>query len=264
MRPLVYLLILVLSVVQADAAITVANRGSQNSATASTSIAVSPTATIVVGHMGVVLYAVDNVGTSGSTKVCPSTFNDTVGNTWTQRIDAIYNPAGAGSGVEIAAYTATITTQILTTDNVTITFLVSTSGRTVRLLDVAGTTGPYYVTSAPISDLLTSGQTGTAVSMTTGSIPTGDVVICWTGSESSTGTTTGDSDTTNGSWAANLSVTAVSAPMRNDVQWKIVTGTGTQSYDITLGASADWESGWLRLSETNPNPPAQSSTNGFF
>lgn len=264
MNRLLYLLILLLSV-QAQAAITITSRGSANAAAGSTTLAVTPASTLAVNHIGLVIYAVDNSGTSGSTKVfTSSTFNDSVGNTWTRQVDAIYNPAGVNSGVEIACYTSTLATQLTTSDNVTVTFGVSTSGRTVRLLDIAGATGPYFITASPLSDLLTSGQTGTAVSMTTGSIPSGDAVVCWAGSEQATGSDTGDSDTTNGSWAAITSVSATTSPMRQSNQSKIVTGTGTQTWDITLGASADWNSAWIQFSETSPTPPSNSTSNGFL
>src|SRR4030095_8695479 len=124
-----------------------------------------------------------------------ATFTDSVGNTWTRQLDAVYDPGAANVGVEIAAYTSPITTNITTSDNVTVTVNPTTSGKTVGLWEVSGANGtPTFVTAAAISDGLTSGQTGTAVSMTTVSITSGDAVICWDGNRDTSVITASDGD----------------------------------------------------------------------
>ena len=206
------------------------------------------------------MYTTNNSGAGGATKIfTSSSFTDSVGNTWTRRLDALYDPGLAGAGVEIAAYTSPIVTQITTSDNITVTLSTSTGARSAIVWEVSGANGaPTYVASAAVSDGLTSGQTGTAVSVTSSSITNGDVIIGWNGSRDNT-SITADSDTVNGSWATAVQI---SQTPRFSTQYKITTGTGTQSWDITTGGSAAWECGWIQLREAAAG--AQSATQGFL
>jgi hypothetical protein len=260
MKYLVCFLVL-LSTLRLDAVLTVTARGGAQNQTSQTTLVVNPTTTLQAGTLGVMLYAFDNAGTAGSFKIFTNTtFNDSVGNTWTLQLDAIYDPGAVAAGVEIAAYTAPIVTSVTSADNITVTVFTATTGKTARLWEVSGSGGvPTFVAVAAISDLLTSGQTGTAVSITTSSIPSGDAIIAWSGAEGNLDPSAIDSDTTNGSWSGNQKQ-ALGTPMRIDSQSKVVTGAGTQTYDITYQASYDWECAWIQFTEAS----AASKTNGFF
>ena len=255
-------LLLLLSVFRLDAALTVTSRGGMFSNTSNTTLAGSPSGTMSVGNLGVLVCSYTNAGAGGNNDVfTQATFNDSVGNTWTRQLDTMYDPGAALAGAEVAVYTAPILTQITVTDTVTLTTSTSQAGKTARFIEVSGLNGvPTVVTSGSISDQLTSGQTGTAVSMTTGSIANNDAVICWAAFRNAT-LPTGDSDTTNGSWSAIVG-TSASAPMMCATQNKVVTATGTQTWDITLAASVAWQSAWIEIAEAVAG--SQSTTNGFF
>jgi hypothetical protein len=164
-------------------------------------------------------------------------------------MDAIYDPGASSAGIEIAAYTAPIVTQVTTSDNVTVTIATTVANRLAIIWEVSGAGGtPTYVASAPVSDLLTSGQTGTAVSVTSSSITSGDAIIAWNGGRDTTALSASDTDTTNGSWSTVVSLGAAAAN-RLATQNKVVTGTATQTWDLTLGASVAWECGWVQVRE---------------
>lgn len=247
---------------QLDAALTVTNRGTFTGGGSSTSIIYVPTSTIAAGTLGVLLIATPNSGSTGATKIFTSTsFTDSVGNTWTRRLDTLYDPGAVSAGVELAAYTGVITTQVTTSDNVTVTISPTTPNRAAIVYEVSGANGtPTYVTSTGVSDGLTSGQSGTAVSVTSSSITSGDAILAWLGTRTdTTALSASDTDTTNGSWSTVVSLALAG---RFASQTKVTTGTGTQTWDVTLGASAIWHCAWIQVSEASAS--SQSSTNGFL
>jgi len=213
------------------------------------------------GTLGMVVLTCPNAG--GTTKNL-SGFTDSQGNSWTMRVDTIYNPGTAGQGIEIAAFTAPLVTQLLTSDTMTVTFTTAVVAKAALINTIAGNNGaPLYIASGSVSDLLTSGQTGTAISMTTGSITSGDIVFCWNGAATGSGNTfTIDADTTNGTWGSgNNSISA--GTFRCDRQSKLTTGTGTQSWDVSFSSSTKWQCGWVQIREASAGTGTATS-NGFF
>jgi len=249
MRHLVYVLFLVLAL-QAEGALTLTDRGSTTASASSTSVTFTPASTVLTGTLGVLVVTSRNTGSGGSTKIfTASSFTDPLGNIWTRQLDAIYTPGTASQGAEVAAYTAPITTQITTSDTVTITVGTATTGRVVSCYEVSGANGsPTVVASAAISDGLTTGQGGNPLSMTTASITSADAVICWVGRQNGTTMTTGDTDTVNGSWSAVLDAGQSTVPMRLSRQYKVVTATGTQTWDVSPNTGA-WQSAWIQVRE---------------
>lgn len=240
--------LLILFVLPAHAAISTVARGTGTDATSGTTIAVLPSGTIAVGSMGVLVLAIDNAGSGGSTSASPASFTDAKSNTWTRRINPIYDPAGVSAGVETAYYTAPITSALLSSDSSTITFAggVSVASSAWAFWEAIPTTGfeLSYV----------SGATGTGAAsgtptVTTSSITSGDVVIGGGGAESAD-TWAGDADTTNGTWATHQHTAAGTGAtgMSVTTQSKVVTATATQTYNPTL-TSADQILGWIQLTE---------------
>ena len=247
---------------QARGALTVTDRGSATGSVSNTSIAFSPTSTIVSGTLGVYLISCKNTGLNGSTKIFPSSFNDSVSNTWTLQIDTIFDPGAAGAGIEIAIYTAPILTQVTSSNNLTLTVSTAATGRTMSCYEVSGLGGaPTYVASGSPSDLATTGQISTApTSGTTASLNSGDVVICVAGQSSNNPWSSGATDTTNGTWSSLLELGQSSSTHRQGRQYKIVTGAGTQTWNTTLASSATWHAAWLQAKEA----ASANTTNGFF
>jgi hypothetical protein len=257
------ILFLFSALLRLDGALTVTDRGSLALSSNSTTIAFTPTSTLTAGTTGVMLYSTRNPGALGSAKnFTQTTFNDSVGNTWTLRLNTIYDPGAASAGEEVAVYTAPIVTNVnTTTDNITVTMALSTSPRRASCYEVSGLNGtPTYVASGG-PDLAVSGQATTAVSMTTGTITTGDVVICVVSWHDNTAMSAFDSDTTNGTWSTGLEVGIGAVVGRQGRQYKIVTGTATQTWDVTLGVGVAWQPAWIQLREA---VLSQSATNGFF
>jgi hypothetical protein len=198
--------------------------------------------------MGVLVLAIDNAGSGGSTAASPATFTDAKNNTWTRRINPIYDPGAASAGVETAYYTAPITTALLSSDSSTITFAggVSVASSAWAFWEVAPAAGftVGYVTGAAG----TGAASGTPT-VTTSSIASSDIVIGGGGAESGD-TWTGDADTTNGSWSTHQHTAAGTGTtgMSVTTQIKTVTAAATQTYNPTL-TSADQILGWIQITE---------------
>jgi hypothetical protein len=207
-----------------------------------------------------ILYGFPNSGSGGATKIfTQASFTDSVGNTWTRQLDVIYDPGIAGAGVELACYTSPITTNITTSDNITVTVSPTTANRQWHLYEVSGANGtPTVVTVQGLSDGLTSGQSGTAISITTVSITSGDSVIAWGAGRDTSALSASDTDTTNGSWSTVVSTVSAN---RFASQTKVTTGTGTQTWDVTLAVSAAYNAAYAQVREA---VSATDTTKGFF
>lgn len=142
------------------------------------------------------------------------------------------------TGTPNIAYSYAICTTTTTTQTVTVNSTSSTAiGGVVYLLRGATTSGF-------VSDTATSGSS-TAPTITSSSVANGYIVLSWLGVNGPTGDTfTADADTTNGSWSANTTSGTTGGGATTNVsvrtQSKIVTATGTQTYNPTLGTSRAW------------------------
>jgi hypothetical protein len=228
-----------------------AARGSGGNNTGATTLVINPGSDFSNPSMGVLCVAVDNAGAGGNTAISPTSITDSDGNLWTRRVSAFQDPGAANAGVEISIYTAPITTAFQTTDNITITWGGGTSP-TAK----AWTLTEFTTSSIDNILVFKDGAGGTGAndgtpSITTTSVTNNDAVVGMGGAEAGPSTWTGDADTTNGSWVAQVTTafgTGTSA-MSITSQRKIVTGSGTQTYNPTLTA-ADRVVGWVAVSET--------------
>lgn len=230
----------------ADAAITGTDRGSGNNNTSSGSLSIVPTSNFTANSFGVLCIALDNSGAAGSNTISPSTASDTVGNVWTERQNGLFDNGSASAGVEIAIFTAPISS-LTTGGTITVTWTsTSPTAKAWTLIEFTPSAGKIiqYVTGA----IGTGATTGTPT-ITSGSITSGDVIIGMGGAESAD-TWTGDGDSSNGSWSThqhNAAGTGTTG-MSTTSQYKIVTGTATQTYNPTL-TSVDTILGWIQLTE---------------
>lgn len=207
--------------------------------TSAASITVVPMRNLAAGSMGVVCAASKNAGASGTTKIWPNTATDSVGNVWTQRLTAIYNPSGVNTGAELSIYTAPIVTPLTTADSVTFTFDagVSLLPKEECLMEFVPSGGNSF---AYLSNATGTAATSAAPTVTTASLNTGDVAIGLVVAEGGD-TYVADSDTSNGSWSQMAAVSGLvgdSTVVALGAQYKTVTGSGTQTYNPTL-TSAD-------------------------
>lgn len=248
----ILLFICLLFPININAAITSTDRGSGNNNTSSGTLTVTPTSNFTANSFGVLCIAVDNSGAAGSNTISPATASDSVGNTWTRRQNNLFDNGAASAGVEIAIYTANISS-LTTGASITVTWSsTSPTAKAWTLIEFTPSAGKIinYVTGA----IGTGSTTGTPT-ITSGSITSGDAIIGMGGAESSD-TWAGDADTTNGSWSTHQHNVAGSGATGMSItsQTKIVTGTATQTYNPTL-TSADVILGWIQLTEVSAFAP---------
>ncbi len=232
-------------------ALTVTDRGTGTHNTGATTLVPGGrTGTIATGSMGVLCMALDNAGSLGSVLIAPDSWTDAKNNVWTLRQNALYDNGAASAGIEMAFYTAPITVDLLTTDAGTMTWKtgVSPVAKVWTWYEVVpgASATPIYSTGGTIA-----GATAANAQVTTASVGVGDAVIAGYFSEN-TAVVTQDTDTTNGSWAAQQTATVgtTTAGVRIATQPKVqTTGASTQSYDVTV-ASQDRIAGYILIHES--------------
>lgn len=201
--------------------------------------------TFAINDMMIVCVACDNAGASGSAANVTS-ITDPQGNTYDERIDAVFDNGAASAGIENAIYTCRITTAKIASDDVTINFNVTTAAVAVTIWKIAhdGSVRATYVTGAN-----PAGATTGTPTVTTSSLTNGDTVFGHLAAESNVAVT-GDADTTNGSWSTQQTATAntgtAATSVRTATQYKTVTATATQTYNPTL-TSSDTQIAWVSI-----------------
>ena len=211
-----------------------ANIGVGFVAVAGTTLLINLTTPIAVDDMIIVRVAADNLSATTPTM----TVSDPSGNTYSQVAFAGIN-ATAAAGVVGGLFACTATSAVAAGQNITVTFSGSVAHK-------AGYAESFLkFSSTPRAGETPASGASSTPSVTSVSASTGDLVIGMAAVETRFVPSAYDSDTSNGSWSTgfvrqsatsgtdNLCVEAVG-------QWKIVTGAGTQTYNITAGASTDW------------------------
>lgn len=220
------------------------NRGVSSNGTGALTVVITPGANFTAGSFAVLALSYDNSGSGGSDPYVSIT--DSVGNVWTSRANVLNDPGAANAGSVLRIFTSTITT--LTTGNtITVTFGSSTTNKTWSLTEFTSNTPggtPAFLLSA------TAAGSNTTPTITSSSITSGDVIFGAMGNEGNA-TVTADSDTTNGTWSTQqtTSVGTGTGGMEVASQYKITTGTGAQTYNLTLSATGDWSIGWISITE---------------
>ncbi|MBK6942492.1 MAG: hypothetical protein IPH13_20140 [Planctomycetes bacterium] len=226
--------------------------GSTNTAGQST-LAFSPGSNCTAGAMLVLCVAYDNSGTNGADPY--SSITDSLGNTWTSRQNILIDPGAANAGLALRIFTTLQDAGTLTTGStVTVTFGSTTVCRSWTLTEFTSNAGrPLYITGG--------GETATTAShsLVTGSIATGQAVLCAVGREGADTESTTDSDTTNGNWSTAAVARRGSGATGSSIcsQYKIVTAQGAQTHDVTYASSRDACEAWVRIGESLvTTPPA--------
>jgi hypothetical protein len=213
---------------------------------------------LTAGSTGVLIGAWDNNGASGTTTILPSSISDSKSNTWTLRQDTIYAPVSAqNSGVEIGIYTSTLTSNLVSGDTIAMTYTASATCGTkqITMWEFASATSGYSSSGVGLGGTANGANTSTP-SVTTGSITSGNYVVGLIGFEDNLAldTVTEDSDSSNGTWS-KAAITGGGAGGSGGgltnigfiTQWKLVTGTATQTYNLTIALSRDADGGWVEL-----------------
>jgi hypothetical protein len=242
-------------------ALTGTDRGSGNNNVAGTSLVVTPVSNYAASSFAVLVGAYDNSGANGADPF--SSIVDSVGNTWTSRQAALFDPGAASAGVTLRMFTSDMTVSTLTTaNNITISFGAnSTTAKAWVLHEI--TSNVVGATISYVQGNVGAGVTSAAPTITTASITIGNAVI-GAGAAESANTWAGDADTTNGNWSTQQSNAAGTgaAGMSVTSQRKIVTASATQTYNPTL-TSADCILAWIELTEILPSLDPMGAM-GFF
>jgi len=232
-------------------AITATARGTGNAQTSSTTLTFSPSGDFASGSWAVLFYSVDNSNTNGDAHTS-ITVTDSNGNTWTRRVSALNDPNIANNGVEAGVFTTDMAAGTLTTGStITVTTSTAATAKAAVLWEVVpdASNTLSYVSGGAGPALLA----GILPTVTTGSITSGDIVLAGAHLEYGLSSITGDSDTTNGSWSTLQGIRSGNAGAGGVYaasQYKVTTGTGTQTYDIAaVSNGADNISTWISLAQ---------------
>lgn len=219
-------------------ALTVSQAGNNYRTSSGSSVVVS-SVTAAVGDVLVVVIGADNNGISGVSSI--SSVTDSASNSYTLQSSTTNSPsATAADGVTLAFYTTTLNAA-LNSGSVTVNLSPNTAEVGVLVWRVV----PAVNERIDVSEV-GAGATGTGTShtITSGSVGINSVVIGGVGIESSSGTITGDSDTTNGTWSSAYQQTQSNIKVSS--QYKAVTATATQTFNGT-NTSSDWAANYLVL-----------------
>lgn len=235
------------------------DRGTGSNNTSATTVAIVPGTSFTAGSFAVLSVAYDNSGNQGADPFV--SIADNAGNTWTSRINALNDPGAANAGLVLRVFTSTIGT-LTATNVVTITFNTATVAKAWTFNEFTSDNSnnrPSYLTAASV--------TGSSVSPTviSSTINAGDMIVGIVGAEATTQTSY-DDDTLNGSWSVaqwGQAGTGASGVQAN-TQYKLTTGTGSQTYNNTLNVSLDWCAAWLSITEVALVPGTSFDPFGTF
>lgn len=234
-------------------AITGTNRGSGGNTTSQTTWTITPGSDFDAYSTAVLCVAYDNAGAAGEDEIHGITVDpritDSNGNFWYSVLNTINSSGSAANdGVVIRMFICYQEVETLTTaDTISIFFNTSTAAKRWTLSQFATDNGTGIVYYIPRSGGTETGS-GTSTTITTASITSGDAVMCMVGSEINDGTITADSDTTNGSWSTLQSSNGTGMSIYS--QYKIVTATATQTYNLSGLTSGDYCEGYIILRES--------------
>jgi len=233
-------------------AITGTDRGTGTNNASGTSFTLSPASNFNagVGSWAVFVIAADNGATNGASNNI-NTVTDTLNNTWTKRQSPLFDNGAANAGVQGAFFTTPMNGGTLTTGTtITVTFgnnvAVAKAWALMEITPSAGAT-LEYVTGGVNTGSATANPTVTTTSITEGNI----VIAGLFNEQGTTQVVTEDADTTNGTWSTQqtIDVGTTTSGMCVASQRKVVTATGTQTYNPTLLTSSDVILSWIELRE---------------
>lgn len=166
---------------------------------------------------------------TGSSTPTVSTITDTAGTTYTSMGALIPAPATttSTSGTLTQAYYGIVPSGVASgTITTTVTFGASCNNR------ICQTVAFSNAKQSLVNARTTSVGTATSTTLASGIANTGDLVLCFVGSENNS-TPTGASDTTRGTWSSVIGGNSTGGASGSNQAWaaqyKIVTGQGTQT-----------------------------------
>lgn len=218
----------------------VANRGNGGITAYPATLPLTTAGTIAVGNTLILVVANDNAIDTG---IYP-TISDPRGNTWNQRVAVTNDPGIANAGMSLSIHTCYVQNPYTNGDVLGISY--STPPRAAwRIEEFSGLAdAPPAVTNTNIG----SGSSGNVTITPTAA---GQLVHGGYGAETNN-TLIGDADSTDGTWATAKTQVSNSGTASTSVsqiaQYKIVTGTALQTWNIT-NSGGDHAAGIMVLDE---------------
>lgn len=239
-------------------ALTGIDRGTGGNTTASTLLSIVPAQNFAAGSMAILMLAYDNAGTQGADPFLG--ISDTSSNSWTNRQTPTNDPGAASAGVSFRLITCTVGT-LGTGTTIAITFNTSVTAKAWTLTEVTAASGfaPSHVQGSSNTGSNTSAQ------ITTGTLTSGNLFVAGTGSEGSS-TMTGDSDTVNGTWSTQQTTVfgTTTSGVHVSSQYKLLTASGAQTYNVGLGTTEDWAVAWIEITEVATTPATSFDPMGMM
>lgn len=219
-------------------AITGTNRGAVIGTDSGSNVTFSPTSNYTSGSYAIICIVKDGPGAASVT--------DSHGNTWELLVDVNETVADDHN---LAVYMSDLSAGNLTTSSV-VTAVGTQNDVVCTFHEIITSVYPLSYVTGGTGASRTSGN----ISITTSSIPTDDLTVCAYGKEDSS-SFTADGDSTNGSWSTAMTATDTTVDgLLLSSQRKIVTGTGTQTYNPTgLGSTGSRLIAWTQFTELAPS-----------
>lgn len=177
----------------------VVERGSAISATSSTTVGGSPTANIVVGRYAFCLCVTDNTSTPNGASTDHTSVTDTDGHTWIKLYEYTHGRGVIAAGSTQSLWMTKVTTQIDTSDTITLTMGTARVAKVICFAECQITTGSTLQLAAiGVSSHQLFGQAATTVSaVVSGLISKPYLLIGCLGAEGGNPSWTEDADYTN-------------------------------------------------------------------
>jgi len=225
----------------------VAHRGSANAKASATTISVSPTAALAVDSIIIVRGCTDNGSGDVGGESNRHSVSDSKGNTWT-KIREHNSGGGAASGVIGSLFISKITTQIETTDTVTLTIDIAVSARAVGLEEFSVAAGKTY------SVIGVNGANGSSTAPTVTLSGLAAATHLFLGAVCIEGPN-GDTFTQDADYADNTSFGTTGGGVTSNVAARFgdrIVSAASDTYNPTLGTARDWIDILAAVDEVDP------------
>lgn len=239
-------------------ALSYASAGTAAAASGASPTTIATTVALAVGDQLMVAMGYDNSGGSGADPLTAFAASPATGAmTATSTQTGLNDPGAASAGVAARCNCYVVTTAIPSGTNISISWTGTVVVRAFAMAKVSSTV------QGTVTFRANSGATGTNVTaavagaLTTASVTSGELVLCWVACEWGVNLVA-DADSTNGSWGTMITTFngTTAAGIGVGIQGKTVTGTATQQFDPTNGGnSTDWILGAAIFTEVLPAPP---------
>ncbi len=226
----------------------VANRGTATEKTSDTSISVNPSATLDVGDIIFVFCVADNVSAGPDTN--HHTVSDSQSNPWTKIGETSPN-LGPGSGVTVSLWVSKLTTQLATTDTITLTVSSAVTAKAISVEEFTVAAGKTYsLVGADQNEGSGTGPTAAVSGLSSAEY----LLIGMPGWEGTTAdVSTFDADYT----TFGTTGTSGGGATSNVAMWpgrRVATLT-SDTFAVTLGAARDWADVLGAIQEVDEGAP---------